>query len=149
MRQGSQRNRACLIGRATLITKSEVGIMLNKIINALHARKDISAWTVRHITSREVQVYAVPKNIESQRSVGSESYKVDVLSNTTAADGSPAIGRLRPRARRGGARRSWISRNARGVRSRNARGVRSRNIQHQESRIQDHVIFSPTFIKTP
>ena len=66
--------------------------MLNKIIEALHARKDISAWTVRHITSRGVQVYAVPKEIEAQRIVRSEMYKVDVLSNTTTADGSPAIG---------------------------------------------------------
>ena len=66
--------------------------MLNKIIDTLNARKDISAWTVRHITSRGVQVYAVPKEIEAQRSVGSESYKVEVLSNTTTPEGSPAIG---------------------------------------------------------
>jgi predicted Zn-dependent protease len=66
--------------------------MLNKIIDALNARKDISAWTVRHIVSQGVQVYAVPKEIEAQRTVGSESYKVDVLSNTTSPDGSPAIG---------------------------------------------------------
>ena len=66
--------------------------MLTKIVDALNARKDISAWTVRHITSRGVQIYAVPKAIEAQRTVGSESYKVDVLSNTTSPDGSPAIG---------------------------------------------------------
>ena len=66
--------------------------MLNKIIDALKARKDISAWTVRHITSQGVQVYAVPKQIESQRTVGSESYKIDVLRETKNAEGSPAIG---------------------------------------------------------
>ena len=66
--------------------------MLPKIIDALNARKDIAAWTVRHITSQGVQVYAVPKNIESQRTVGSESYKIDVLCNTTGSDGSPTIG---------------------------------------------------------
>jgi predicted Zn-dependent protease len=66
--------------------------MLNKIIDALNARKDIAAWTVRHIVTQGVQVYAVPKDIEAQRTVGSESYKVDVLSNTTGPNGSPAIG---------------------------------------------------------
>jgi len=67
-------------------------MMLNKIIDALNARKDIAAWTVRHITSHGAQVYAVPKNIESQRIVGSESYKIDVLRNTIGPDGSPAVG---------------------------------------------------------
>jgi len=66
--------------------------MLNKIIDTLNARKDISAWTVRHVMSQEVQVYAVPKHIESQRAVGSESYKIDVLRDTKNPDGSPAIG---------------------------------------------------------
>ena len=66
--------------------------MLNKIIDALNARKDIAAWTVRHIVTQGVQVYAVPKEIEAQRTVGSESYKVDVLSNTAGPDGTPAIG---------------------------------------------------------
>jgi predicted Zn-dependent protease len=66
--------------------------MLTKIIDTLNKHKDISAWTVRHITSQGTQVYAVPKQIEAQRSVGSESYKVDILANTTGNDGSPAIG---------------------------------------------------------
>ena len=66
--------------------------MLKKIIDALNAHKDISAWTVRHITTNGAQVYAVPGQIESQRTVGSESYKVDVLRNTKGADGSPAVG---------------------------------------------------------
>ncbi len=66
--------------------------MLNKIVDALKARKEITAWTVRHLTSRGAQVYAVPGQIESQRTVDSESYKVDVLCNTTSPDGSPAVG---------------------------------------------------------
>jgi predicted Zn-dependent protease len=66
--------------------------MLSKIIDALNARKDISAWTVRHITSHGAQVYAVPGQIESQRTVGSERYKIEVLCNTKGADGSPAVG---------------------------------------------------------
>ena len=66
--------------------------MLNKIVVALKARKDITAWTIRHITSHGAQVYAVPKQIESQRTVDSESYKIDVLCNTTGPDESPATG---------------------------------------------------------
>ena len=65
-------------------------MMLNKIIDALNARKDIAAWTVRHITSHGAQVYAVPRNIESQRTVDSESYKIDVLCNTIGPDGDQA-----------------------------------------------------------
>lgn len=67
-------------------------MMLNKIIDALNNRKDIAAWTVRHKTTKEIQVYAVPKQVESQRTVDSESYKIDVLCQTTAPDGSPAVG---------------------------------------------------------
>ncbi|MDX1377960.1 MAG: metallopeptidase TldD-related protein [Anaerolineales bacterium] len=66
--------------------------MLKKIIDALNAHRDISAWTVRHITSHGAQVYAVPGQIESQRTVGSERYKIDVLCNTKVIDGSPAVG---------------------------------------------------------
>jgi len=66
--------------------------MLTRIIDALNARKDISAWTVRHIISNGVQVYAVPNQIESKRNVGSENFKIDVLCPTTNPDGSPAIG---------------------------------------------------------
>jgi len=67
-------------------------MMLNKIIDALNGRKEIAAWTVRHVTTDGVQVYAVPKQIESQRTVNSENYEIDVLCNTTAADGSPTVG---------------------------------------------------------
>ncbi|HSM71659.1 MAG TPA: metallopeptidase TldD-related protein [Anaerolineales bacterium] len=66
--------------------------MLTKIMDTLNARKDISAWTVRYITSHGAQVYAVPGQIESQRTVGSERYKIDVLCNTKGVDGSPAVG---------------------------------------------------------
>jgi len=67
-------------------------MMLNKIIDTLNARKDIAAWTVRQIDSHGTQIYAVPKQIESQRTTRSVSYKVDVLCNTTNPDGSPAVG---------------------------------------------------------
>jgi predicted Zn-dependent protease len=66
--------------------------MLNKIVEALKKRTDLAGWTVRHVQSREVQVYAVPNSIESQRKVDGERYLIDVLRNTTTADGSPAVG---------------------------------------------------------
>jgi predicted Zn-dependent protease len=67
-------------------------MMFNKIVTALKARKDITAWTARHITTKEIQVYAIARQTESQRTVDSESYKIDVLCATTAPDGSPAVG---------------------------------------------------------
>jgi len=66
--------------------------MLTQIVEALEKRKDLAGWTVRHLRSREVQVYAVQKGIESQRTVESEKYLIDVLRNTSMADGSPAVG---------------------------------------------------------
>lgn len=66
--------------------------MLTQIVEALKKRSDLAGWTVHHIQTREAQVYAVPKGIESQRTVDGERYLIDVLRNTSAADGSPAVG---------------------------------------------------------
>lgn len=66
--------------------------MLDKITAALKARSDLAGWTVRHITTRGGQVYAVPTEIEARRSVSDEKYKIDVLRNTKGADGSAAVG---------------------------------------------------------
>ncbi len=66
--------------------------MLNKIVSALKGRSDLSGWTVRHVLTRDTQVYAVPKQIEARRSVDGEKYVVDVLCQTKGADGSPAVG---------------------------------------------------------
>ena len=66
--------------------------MLNQIVDALSKRGDLAGWTVRHVQSREAQVYAVRQGIESQRKVGGERYLIDVLRKTSAADGSPAVG---------------------------------------------------------
>ena len=41
--------------------------MLEQITAALSARDDLSAWSVRHVQSREVQLYAVPSAVESRR----------------------------------------------------------------------------------
>ena len=66
--------------------------MLNQIVDALHKRSDLVGWTVREVQSREAQVYAVPQGIESQRKVDGEKYRIDVMRDTSTADGSPAMG---------------------------------------------------------
>lgn len=66
--------------------------MLDKIISALNARKDLAGWTVRHISNRGAQVYLVPSGIEAEREVSDEKYRIDVLCATKSADGSPAMG---------------------------------------------------------
>ena len=66
--------------------------MLDTIIAELNARKELAGWTVRHIITRGAQVYAVPSGIEAEREVSDEKYRIDVLRNTKAADGSAAMG---------------------------------------------------------
>ena len=66
--------------------------MLKEIIDALNGRSDLAGWTVRHLITRGAQVYAVPGQIESQRAIEVERYKIDVLRQTSAPDGSPAVG---------------------------------------------------------
>ena len=66
--------------------------MLNKIVEALNGRSDLSGWTVRHLRSRGAQVYAVPGQIESQRLVNVEQYRIDVLCQTSDPEGKPAVG---------------------------------------------------------
>ncbi|HEY2980131.1 MAG TPA: metallopeptidase TldD-related protein [Anaerolineales bacterium] len=66
--------------------------MLNKIVDALKKRKDLSGWTVRHIVTRGTQVYAVPKGIEAKRAVEGERFVVDVLRQTKGPDGAPGLG---------------------------------------------------------
>lgn len=66
--------------------------MLNQIVEALKKRGDLAGWTVRHIRTREAQVYAVPNGVESERAVSNEKYIIDVLRNTSTAAGIPAVG---------------------------------------------------------
>jgi len=66
--------------------------MLHKIVNALKERSDLAGWTVRHLITRGAQIYAVPGQIESQRAVEVERYRIDVLRQTSAPDGSQAMG---------------------------------------------------------
>jgi predicted Zn-dependent protease len=66
--------------------------MLNQIVGALKKRSGLASWTVRHVRTREAQVYAVPQGIESQRLVDGERYLIDVLRDTSTAEGTPAMG---------------------------------------------------------
>jgi len=66
--------------------------MVSQIAEALQRLHDLAGWTVRHVRTSGVQVYAVPRGIESQRAVNGERYLIDVLRNTSDADGSPAVG---------------------------------------------------------
>lgn len=66
--------------------------MLNKIVDALNKRSDLAGWTVRHLLTRGAQVYAVPEQIESQRLVNVERYRIDVLRQTSRPDGTEGMG---------------------------------------------------------
>ncbi|HEX6034078.1 MAG TPA: metallopeptidase TldD-related protein, partial [Anaerolineales bacterium] len=66
--------------------------MINKIVDALNKRSELAAWTVRHLTTRGIQVYAVPERTEAQRAIGIEQYKIDVLRRTSDKDGNEAVG---------------------------------------------------------
>ena len=66
--------------------------MLNEIVEALNGRSDLAGWTVRHLITRGAQIYAVPGQIESQRTVNVERYKIDVLRQTSGLDGKQAVG---------------------------------------------------------
>ena len=66
--------------------------MLDNIVDALNKRSDLEGWTVRHVNSQGAQVYAVPNQTEAQRLVGIEQYRIDVLRQTSAPDGTAAVG---------------------------------------------------------
>ena len=46
--------------------------MLERIVAALRARADIQGWSARHVSSRAVQLYAVPEAVEARRTTTSE-----------------------------------------------------------------------------
>jgi predicted Zn-dependent protease len=66
--------------------------MLHNIVDALNKRSDLTGWTVCHVNSQGVQVYAVPNQTEAQRVVGIEQYRIDVLRQTSGPDGTAAVG---------------------------------------------------------
>jgi PmbA protein len=66
--------------------------MLDDILAALRVRVDLQAWTVRHVTSRGAQVFAVPTTVEARRATHGERYVVDVLRQTPDPDGAITCG---------------------------------------------------------
>jgi predicted Zn-dependent protease len=66
--------------------------MIDEIVDALEARSDLKAWSVRHIQSRSAQQYDLQKSTEAKRMVESERYIVNVLRETQGPDGEPGCG---------------------------------------------------------
>ena len=66
--------------------------MLDKIVEALKARRELRGWSVRQIVTREAQVYLVGSKEEAQRVVNDERYRVEVFRQTAAPDGSAGMG---------------------------------------------------------
>jgi PmbA protein len=66
--------------------------MLQKIVHALNKRSGLAGWAVRHLINRGAQVYAVPRQMEALRVAGVEHYKINVLRQTSDADGKQSVG---------------------------------------------------------
>lgn len=66
--------------------------MFDAITDALRKRTDLLGWTLRHITRRGSQLYAVPGAIEAVRDVTEERYVIDVLRDTTVPGREPSAG---------------------------------------------------------
>lgn len=66
--------------------------MLNQIIASLKARTDLTGWSIRHLESHGVQLYAVPDAVEAVRNTSAERYIVEVFRNTTGPDGAVTSG---------------------------------------------------------
>jgi predicted Zn-dependent protease len=71
---------------------SEAESMLEAILRALRGRDDLAAWSLRHITRREAQLYAVPAGVEARRDVTDERFMADVLREAPGPDGAPSCG---------------------------------------------------------
>ena len=66
--------------------------MFAAVRRALRDRDDLAAWSLRQITSRGTQLYAVPAGVEARRSVTNERFVVDVLRQTRGPAGAPSCG---------------------------------------------------------
>lgn len=66
--------------------------MFDAICEALQGQDDLAAWSLRQITSREAQLYAVPAGVEARRDVTRERFVVDVLRQATDANGRTTCG---------------------------------------------------------
>ncbi len=66
--------------------------MFDAITDALRKRTDLLGWTLRQVTRRGSQLYAVPGAVESVRDVTEDRYVIDVLRDTTVPGGPPSAG---------------------------------------------------------
>jgi predicted Zn-dependent protease len=66
--------------------------MFAAVRRALRDRDDLAAWSLRHITSRGTQLYAVPAGVEARRSVTNERFVVDVLRQARGPADTPSCG---------------------------------------------------------
>ncbi len=66
--------------------------MLDRIVTALKAHKDLAGWSVRHIASQGAQLYLVGEQVEARRAVDEEKFKIEVLRRTKTAGGERAMG---------------------------------------------------------
>jgi len=67
-------------------------VIFDAITDALQKRTDLLGWTLRHITRRGSQLYAVPGAIEAVRDVAEDRYVIDVLADTTIPGREPSAG---------------------------------------------------------
>ena len=67
-------------------------MMLQKIIEALKGRDELSGWAVRHNVTREAQVYLIGQKMESQRLADEENYHIEVFRQKAGSDGTPGMG---------------------------------------------------------
>lgn len=65
--------------------------MLDSILGALRQRRDLQAWSVRHVVQHDAQLYSIAQQVEARREVDREFFVIDVLRDTSTAD-APACG---------------------------------------------------------
>jgi PmbA protein len=65
--------------------------MLDSILTTLHKRRELQAWSVRHVVQHGAQLYAVPQQVEARREVEREQFVIEVLCDTSA-DGAATCG---------------------------------------------------------
>jgi len=66
--------------------------MIENIITALKQHKELAGWSVRHVVTRDAQMYLVGKGAEAQRLAGQESYRVEVFRKYAGPDGTEVMG---------------------------------------------------------
>lgn len=65
--------------------------MLDSILTALHKRRDLAAWTVRHVVQHGTQLYSIARQVEARREVEQQHFVIEVLRDTSV-DGAAACG---------------------------------------------------------